>query len=117
MYGDQSWPNNKASKRGPPPQVCLTRPVFTSFSLKVAWPGKSLIVQTILNNHRKNWTHPCKVDVGLWGWGDGVVGVNNGDDVEAEQLTYSGPKVVTAVLVVEVRLRHQNLQRRKVVKV
>ena len=38
----QSWSNYIGPKRDKP-QVCLTRPVFTHFSLKVAWSGISLI--------------------------------------------------------------------------
>ena len=37
--------NYIGSKRGNP-QVCLTRSLFTPFSLKVAWSGKSLIKPT-----------------------------------------------------------------------
>ena len=39
----QSWPNYIGPKRDIP-QVCLTRPVFTPFPLKVAWSGISFIV-------------------------------------------------------------------------
>ena len=38
----QSWSNYIGPKRDNP-QVCLTRPVFTPFPLKVAWSGISLI--------------------------------------------------------------------------
>ena len=39
----QSWPNYIGSKREKA-QACLTNPVFTPFSLKVAWSGMFLIV-------------------------------------------------------------------------
>ena len=39
----QSWSNYIGPKRDIS-QVCLTRPVFTHFFLKVAWSGISLIV-------------------------------------------------------------------------
>ena len=42
----QSWSNYMGPKRDIS-QVCLTRPVFTHFSLKVAWSGISLIGITV----------------------------------------------------------------------
>ena len=42
MNDRYSWPFYIGSKRGKL-QSCLTRPVVTLFSLKVAWSGKSLI--------------------------------------------------------------------------
>ena len=38
----QSWPNYIGPKREKA-QACLTNPVFTPFSLKVAWSGMFLI--------------------------------------------------------------------------
>ena len=40
---DQSWPNYIGSKREKA-QACLTNPVFTPFSLNVAWSGMFLIM-------------------------------------------------------------------------
>ena len=40
----QSWSNYIGPNRDNP-QVCLTRPVFTPFPLKVAWSGISVITE------------------------------------------------------------------------
>ena len=42
VTGGQSWPKYIGSKREKA-QACLTNPVFTPFSLKVAWSGMFLI--------------------------------------------------------------------------
>ena len=63
----QSWPNYIGPKRDIP-QVCLTRPVFTPFFLKVALSGISLITiaAIIIAGEQENipswmadWPHCC----------------------------------------------------------
>ena len=52
----QTWPNHIGSKRKTK-QVCLTKLVFTPFSLKVAWSGMFLIANTsvMVTYHKYNY--------------------------------------------------------------
>ena len=59
----QSWSNYIGPKRDIS-QVCLTRPVFTHFSLKVAWSGIYLIVRIL-------YSTICQSSLRVWGGGWG----------------------------------------------
>lgn len=53
--------------------------------------------------------YPLQVTVGLRRWNHGVIGVDDGHDVHAQQLLQRAVQVLPLFVIMEIQIRHQDL--------
>ena len=54
--------------------------------------------------------YPCQVQVDFWRWCHGIISIDDGDNVQIEQLIECGAQILVTVIIVKVRLGHQDLK-------